>query len=261
MRFDDLSDDDARDLLLRCLSAPGWSEQVLAGRPFGTTDAVLAAADRAARELSSEDLEAALAGHPRIGERATAEHNAAASATEQSRVEARDHDRLLAGNLAYEERFGHVFLIRAAGRTGPEILAELERRLGNPPEAERAETADNLRQIALLRLANEVQPMSSLSTHVLDTAQGRPAAGVPVELLDASGAGLATGITDDDGRVAALADDLAAGSYTLRFDIAAYRPGGFYPEVAVTFTVAEAASHYHVPLLLSPYGYSTYRGS
>ena len=103
--------------------------------------------------------------------------------------------------------------------------------------------------------------MTSLSTHVLDTAQGRPAVGVPVELLDASGAVVATGITDDDGRVASLADGLAAGPYTVRFEVAAYLPGGFYPEVAVTFMVAAGESHYHVPLLLSPYGYSTYRGS
>ena len=103
--------------------------------------------------------------------------------------------------------------------------------------------------------------MGSLSTHVLDTARGRPAAGVPLLLLDASGTTLATGITDDDGRVASLADDLAAGPYTLRFDVATYQPDGFYPEVAVTFIVAEGESHYHVPLLLSPYGYTTYRGS
>jgi 2-oxo-4-hydroxy-4-carboxy-5-ureidoimidazoline decarboxylase len=67
-------------------------------------------------------------------------------------VGAGDEERLVAGNVAYEERFGHVFLIRAAGRSGPEILAELERRLGNDDDAERAETVDNLRQIALLRL-------------------------------------------------------------------------------------------------------------
>ncbi|HET7066209.1 MAG TPA: hydroxyisourate hydrolase [Nocardioides sp.] len=103
--------------------------------------------------------------------------------------------------------------------------------------------------------------MSSLSTHVLDTARGRPAAGVPVELLDAAGARLASGTTDDDGRVASLAGDLAAGAYTLRFAVAAYQPDGFYPEVTVTFTVAGLRDHYHVPLLLSPYGYSTYRGS
>ncbi len=64
--------------------------------------------------------------------------------------------KLVEGNQAYEERFGHVFLIRAAGRSGDEILAELERRLGNTPEAERLETADNLRQIAMLRLESQV---------------------------------------------------------------------------------------------------------
>ena len=235
---------------------------MLAGRPFGTTDALLAAADRAARELSPEDLEAALAGHPRIGERATAEHNAAASATEQSGVEARDRERLLAGNLAYEERFGHVFLIRAAGRTGPEILAELERRLGNPPEAERAETADNLRQIALLRLANEVQPMSSLSTHVLDTAQGRPAAGVPVELLDAAGAGLGHrhhGRGRPGGGARRRPRRRVVHPAVRRRGVPTRRllpRGGGRPSPSPRPT-----SHYHVPLLLSPYGYSTYRGS
>jgi 5-hydroxyisourate hydrolase len=103
--------------------------------------------------------------------------------------------------------------------------------------------------------------MTSISTHVLDTAEGRPAAGVPVELQDASGSTVAAGVTDDDGRVASLADGLVAGPYTVRFDVAAYQPGGFYPEVAVTFSVAEGEDHYHVPLLLSPFGYSTYRGS
>ena len=103
--------------------------------------------------------------------------------------------------------------------------------------------------------------MPTLSTHVLDTALGRPAAGVPVLLLDASGGGVADGVTDSDGRVASLGGDLAAGTYTLRFAVAGYQPDGFYPEVSVTFTVAVEESHYHVPLLLSPYGYSTYRGS
>jgi 5-hydroxyisourate hydrolase len=103
--------------------------------------------------------------------------------------------------------------------------------------------------------------MSTLSTHVLDTTLGRPAAGVPVRLLDASGAGLAEGTTDTDGRVGSLGGDLAPGTYTLRFAVAAHQPDGFYPEVAVTFTVAADQDHYHVPLLLSPFGYSTYRGS
>jgi 2-oxo-4-hydroxy-4-carboxy-5-ureidoimidazoline decarboxylase len=156
MRFDELADEEARTLLLGCLSAPIWAEQVLAGRPYRSRERLLAAADTAARELSPDDLDAALAGHPRIGERASAGHNAAASSQEQSGVAAGDHERLLAGNRAYEDRFGHVFLIRAAGRSGQEILDELERRLANTPDAERAEAQDNLRQIALLRLEKEV---------------------------------------------------------------------------------------------------------
>jgi 5-hydroxyisourate hydrolase len=103
--------------------------------------------------------------------------------------------------------------------------------------------------------------MPTLSTHVLDTARGRPAAGVPVHLLDASGDELADAVTDDDGRVASFGDDLPAGVYTLRFSVGTYQPDGFYPEVSVTFSVAEDETHYHVPLLLSPFGYSTYRGS
>lgn len=107
--------------------------------------------------------------------------------------------------------------------------------------------------------------MATLSTHVLDTSRGRPAAGVPVGLMTAGGDDLGSGTTDADGRVARLGpDDLAPGEYRLRFDTAAHFAAtgtpGFYPEVVIAFTVGEEA-HYHVPLLLNPYGYSTYRGS
>jgi 2-oxo-4-hydroxy-4-carboxy-5-ureidoimidazoline decarboxylase len=159
MDFDRLPGDEARALLLRCLAASGWADRVLAGRPYGSPERLLAAADAAARDLSAADVDSALAGHPRIGERAGVGHNEAASGREQSAVAASPADvqeRLVAGNRAYEERFGHVFLIRAAGRSGAEILAELERRLANPPDVEREEMLDNLRQIALLRLEGEL---------------------------------------------------------------------------------------------------------
>lgn len=104
--------------------------------------------------------------------------------------------------------------------------------------------------------------MTTLSTHVLDTSLGRPASGVAVSL---SGEGAsAEAVTDPDGRVADLGGALEPGTYTLRFDSGAYfaqrGTDGFYPEVLVTFTVS-GAGHVHVPLLLSPFGYSTYRGS
>jgi 5-hydroxyisourate hydrolase len=105
--------------------------------------------------------------------------------------------------------------------------------------------------------------MSTVTTHVLDTAAGRPADGIPV-VLDrvADGARLAEGITDGDGRIGDLGpDDLPVGHYRLTFDTSAYLGGdAFYPHVSIAFTVA-AGEHYHVPLLLSPYGYTTYRGS
>ena len=106
--------------------------------------------------------------------------------------------------------------------------------------------------------------MASLSTHVLDTAAGQPAAGLRVTLESTDGTVLATGVTDHDGRVGDLADGLPAGHLRLRFDtgswFAAQGRAAFYPEVVVTFGV-EGEEHFHVPLLLSPFGYSTYRGS
>jgi 5-hydroxyisourate hydrolase len=105
----------------------------------------------------------------------------------------------------------------------------------------------------------------SISTHVLDAATGRPAAGVPVTLLDADATVLDRVVTDADGRVGGLGGESAPGVYRLRFDTGAYfRERGvatFYPEVSITFEITDAAAKYHVPLLLSPYAYSTYRGS
>lgn len=98
--------------------------------------------------------------------------------------------------------------------------------------------------------------MATLSTHVLDTAAGRPAVGVPVTLLAADGTALAEAETDGDGRVGALGGELDPGTYRLRFDL----DGPFYPEAVVAFRIT-ADEHHHVPLLLSPFGYSTYRGS
>jgi 5-hydroxyisourate hydrolase len=106
--------------------------------------------------------------------------------------------------------------------------------------------------------------VATLSTHVLDTGADRPATGVAVVLESAAGELLADGRTDADGRVGALGEDLAPGDYRIRFDTGAWFTDAgvqaFYPEVAVAFTI-RADEHFHVPLLLSPYGYSTYRGS
>lgn len=113
--------------------------------------------------------------------------------------------------------------------------------------------------------------MSSVSTHVLDTSLGRPASGVQVVLERIDGADvveIGRGATDKDGRQKSLHDGrvLEAGTYRLRFEVGAYQqrmtPGvPFFPHIEISFEVAAGSEHYHVPVLLSPYGYSTYRGS
>jgi 5-hydroxyisourate hydrolase len=112
--------------------------------------------------------------------------------------------------------------------------------------------------------------MSGISTHVLDLTQGRPAEGLKVRLDRLSGTGweaLAERVTDADGRVADLlvAPQLVKGIHRLSFETRDYAHGRgvptFYPEVQVMFEIGDPAKHYHVPLLFSPYGYSTYRGS
>ena len=105
----------------------------------------------------------------------------------------------------------------------------------------------------------------SVSTHVLNAVAGRPAVGVHVVLERRDGDGwapVADRLTDDDGRVVDLAPTSDVGVYRLRFDVEGYLGADtFYPEVAVTFRIIDATAHHHVPLLLSPYAYSTYRGS
>jgi 2-oxo-4-hydroxy-4-carboxy-5-ureidoimidazoline decarboxylase len=155
VRLNEVPEAEARAALTACLDVPRWVDEVLAGRPYGDAAALERAAATAAATLSDDELEQALARHPRIGERAGAGHDAAHSAREQAGVDRSDAEvlqRLADGNRAYEERFDRVFLIRAAGRDSHEILAELERRLGNDDAAERAETVRQLGEIMLLRL-------------------------------------------------------------------------------------------------------------
>lgn len=106
--------------------------------------------------------------------------------------------------------------------------------------------------------------MNTLSTHVLDTSLGRPASGVRVS-LEREQTTVGTGTTDANGRLADIVAGLSAGTYRLRFDVADYfaRTGraSLFPEVVVSFTVSGGDEHYHIPVLLSPFGYTTYRGS
>lgn len=139
---------------------PEWVAAVVSGRPYASVDALTSSAARLADGWTVADLDAALAHHPRIGQRPVgAGAGAAASRREQASMTDAGGDvtaAIAAGNAAYEARFGRVFLIRAAGRSPEAILAELRRRLGNDETTEEREALGQLAEIAILRLRASV---------------------------------------------------------------------------------------------------------
>ena len=156
--------DDAstRARLETALHVSRWVSEVASGCPYSSVDELVGVADLAARSLSAAEVDEALASHPRIGSQGSGA-SASLSRSEQA-SSATDDPALVAamasGNAAYEERFGRIFLIRAAGRSRPEILGELERRLSLSADDEMAEVGSQLREIALLRLRT-LFPVSS----------------------------------------------------------------------------------------------------
>lgn len=151
-----VSERELREALPACLAVPRWVDEVAGGGPYATLDDLVDAAGLAATPLSADEVQQALGDHPRIGERHTGPAAAAAlSAAEQASSASDDADlaeQLAQGNRSYEERFGRIFLIRAAGRSRPEILAELRRRLILDPDDEFKVVAAELRDIALRRI-------------------------------------------------------------------------------------------------------------
>lgn len=150
------------EALRPCLDVDRWINHVVAGRPYASAENVFAEAQAAASPFTAEELVSALAHHPRIGERLPGSgQEAALSAAEQAGIDPANATvaaELLAGNRAYEEKFGRVFLIRALGRSPDDILAALQERLQNPPETEEVIVAGQLREIALLRLKEVLTP-------------------------------------------------------------------------------------------------------
>lgn len=155
-RFNALPADAARTSLLACCASPAWATRVLERRPYSSGELLLDTAEQECRALSPAEVDEALSAHPRIGDRAAGSSREATwSRQEQGAVADADADvraQLHDGNIAYEQRFGRVFLVRAAGRSPAQMLAELRRRLAHDPESEQREVVDQLAQITRLRV-------------------------------------------------------------------------------------------------------------
>lgn len=276
---------------------------MLALRPFERDRAVFEAAERLWWSLPEEEWLAAFAAHPRLGESGVEEGWSRAEQAGAAGADPAVQAALAAGNREYEGRFGFVFLLCATGLDAGEMLTSLRRRLSNERAEELEVAAGEQARITRLRLeklgaesvtgggalsgphhhddraahqtpagepGKEGRPVG-ITTHVLDTANGRPAVGVRVT-LERAGPGrewttIFAGTTDGDGRVANMleAGGGEPGVYRLRFDTGSYfeRAGvtAFHPHAEVTFRVDAPEEHHHVPLLASPFGFTTYRGS
>ena len=152
-RFNGLPAEELRPRLLRCVAVPRWARALIDGRPYADLADLLGTADELTTTLTGEEVLLALADHPKIGQRT----NSAWSRAEQSGVDDRDTDRLLAGNIAYEARFGHIYLVCATGRSGAQLLADLTARLANDPATEIDVVRGELAKIAALRLRRVVE--------------------------------------------------------------------------------------------------------
>lgn len=150
--FNDAPDDRLRAELVACCAARDWIAALVAGRPYATLAQLYAASDAASAELTDAGFAEALAGHPRIGDRPSGEwsrqeQSVAACAGAEVRA------RLAAANAGYEQRFGHIYLVCASGRSAEELLAVCESRLANDPSTERGVALAELAKISRLRLA------------------------------------------------------------------------------------------------------------
>ncbi|MGW5427151.1 2-oxo-4-hydroxy-4-carboxy-5-ureidoimidazoline decarboxylase [Streptomyces sp. NPDC004059] len=156
-RFNDLEERAALAALHEACASTEWARRLLAARPYATPDALYAASDAAMAELGTADLEEAMAGHPPIGRPRPGDPT---SAREQRGMAGASGDlkaEMLELNLAYQEKFGHVFLICATGRTGEQMRDALKERIGNAPEQEREIVRTELGKINRIRLARLVE--------------------------------------------------------------------------------------------------------
>jgi len=267
--------------------SPWIAEAAAAQRPFESPRALLAVFRSVVETASEEAKLELLRAHPDLaGKLAVAGELTAASAAEQAsagldQLSQADFDAFQELNAEYRARFDFPFIICVRNYEQPAILATFRQRVRHEPAAERAEALHQVHDIAHLRLeeildmtdpnASAGTPTGKLSTHVLDTVHGGPAAGVRVVLRRGEET-LVDTVTNDDGRTdepLLIGEAFQTGTYELDFHVAAYFLGQsmkmgvppFLDVVTIRFGISAENENYHVPLLCSPWAYNTYRGS
>jgi 2-oxo-4-hydroxy-4-carboxy-5-ureidoimidazoline decarboxylase len=268
--------------------APWVAEAAARRRPFPSLAALADAMKEAVKQASGDRKHALIARHPDLANKAvrldtlTADSQAEQTSAGLDRLSNDEFERFHRLNKAYRDKFGVPFIICVRRHAKDSILRAFERRLHNDAGQEQDTALQEVNRIAQLRLDQHVRGPDRLkvhgrlSTHVLDTYHGHPASGVAIEFFEVASSGesrlLSRTTTNADGRTDGplIAErPIPISQYELRFSIGDYftRRGTpladppFLGVVPIRFAVAEPEAHYHVPLLATPWSYSTYRGS
>jgi 2-oxo-4-hydroxy-4-carboxy-5-ureidoimidazoline decarboxylase len=268
--------------------SPWIAEKAAGARPFAGVaqlfEAMKAAVERAPAELRL----ALIRAHPDLADKTqraaglTAESGAEQNSAGLDRLSDAEYRAFERVNNAYRAKFGFPYIVCVRRHSKDSILRDFERRLPNGAVTEVANSIGEICRIAALRVdqlvaSDERLPVHGrLSTHVLDTHSGKPAAGIPVELIELSAFGehrvVARTLTNHDGRTDQPligGRPVPIGDYELRFKVAAYFASRnvpmsdppFLDSIPLRFSVADPEGHLHVPLLVTPWSYATYRGS
>lgn len=277
--FNKLNKAERTKQLTSCCGSLTWVALMLKRFPFASEqDLVDAATGIWYNQCNSIDWLDSFAHHPKIGDvkslakKFAGKEQASVAAASKKTISALAH-----ANTEYEAKFGFIFIVCATGRSATEMLRLLEDRLSNSIGEELHIAMGEQMKITILRFQKLIAggdwsflKPGQLTTHVLDTALGKPGKDISTRLqipVNGLWQTIAQGITNNDGRIGDLLPPqkkLAHGNYKLVFDTGSYfaaqKIKGFYPEVEIRFIVFDDA-HYHVPLLINPFGYSTYRGS
>jgi 2-oxo-4-hydroxy-4-carboxy-5-ureidoimidazoline decarboxylase len=268
--------------------SPWIAEQAAAARPFAGVRQLFEAMKAAVERAPAEARLALIKAHPDLADKTqraaglTAESNAEQNSVGLDRLSDAEYEAFERVNNAYRAKFGFPYIVCVRRHTRDSILRDFERRLPNDATAEIATSIKEISRIAALRLdqlvtsEDRLPVHGRLSTHVLDTHSGKPAAGIAVELVELADLGasrvVARAITNSDGRTDAPlihGRPLPIGRYELGFRVADYfarrqvplSDPPFLDHITLRFAVADPETHLHVPLLVTPWSYATYRGS
>jgi 5-hydroxyisourate hydrolase/2-oxo-4-hydroxy-4-carboxy-5-ureidoimidazoline decarboxylase len=283
--FNQLSIEKAAAELFKCCGSTLWVKQLMEYFPFEKEQQLFHQVQYIWYSQSSEaDYLEAFTHHPKIGGVESLKKKFAATQdwaeNEQAGVanaNLNTVEALAQYNEDYFNKFGYIFIVCATDKSADEMLQLLNLRITHPPKEELGIAMGEQHKITLIRLKKLFQfqesfwnEPSQITTHVLDTSIGKPGARIPIKLKKRIAdlwQTIALGITNKDGRIGDLLPAgvyLNPGHYQMCFDTQEYFESqntiGFYPQVTIDFNTFDQ-SHYHVPLLINPFGYSTYRGS